>query len=97
MVIEQGIAKIIASESYKYIKERKMQPILAQYITKDNKEVIVPDFKMELAYTEDFYILCHIFIHFQDVNRVRLKFGIQGEHVSWWELHQALLEEFNQL
>ena len=96
MIIEQGIAKIIASDTYKYLDERKMQPILTQYLTKDNKTVVVPDFKMELTYTEDFYILCHIFIHLQG-HRVRVKFHIQGELISWWELHQALLKEFNQL
>ncbi|KKL70556.1 hypothetical protein LCGC14_2103750 [marine sediment metagenome] len=96
MIIEQGIAKIIASDTYKYLDERKMQPILTQYLTKDNKTVVVPDFKMELTYTEDFYILCHVFIHLQG-HRVRVKFHIQGELISWWELHQALLKEFNQL
>ena len=96
MIIEQAIAKTIASEAWKFLDERKMQPILVQYLTKDNKTVVVPNFKMELTYTEDFYILCHVFIHLQG-HRVRVKFHIQGELISWWELHQALLKEFNQL
>ncbi len=97
MIIEQGIAKIIATETIKYLEKRKMQPILVQYITKDLKTVVVPDFTMELSYAENFNILCHLFIRFKDEQRIRLKFGIAGEHISWWNLHQNLLIEMDML